>query len=239
MKGFSQFFQRFHPLSKLQHARQQYLMHKDCPAILQPLLQFPCPNIEDELEKLTYLVIDFETTGLNSMIDNILSIAALPIDHLRLDLSQAWHLFIDEPQVNPETVVVNHILPQMLNGAEQLDEAMHKLFSLMAGRIVIAHGANIEKRFIQHYLATRYQITHFPLIWLDTLKIERSFMSPQTNVSPNYQLATIRKNYSLPDYINHNALIDAIATGELFLAQIHKLFGSQTKYFGEVYKRSL
>lgn len=236
---FTQFFQRFHPLNKLEQQRQN-LDSSTLPIPLQALFAQPYPKPETDLTALSYLVIDFETTGLNSMIDNILSVAAIPIEHFTLDLSLAWHDYVAEQQVNEETVVINHIVPQMLNGAQSLDQVMNKLFSLMQGRIVIAHGANIEKRFIQHYLATRYQITEFPIIWLDTLKIERSFVNEKRGeLQPNYQLSYLRQHYHLPEYVTHNAMIDAIAAGELFLAQMVKLYGREKMPLGEVYRRSL
>ncbi len=136
-----------------------------------------------------------------------------------------------------DTAAINHIVPEMLQSAVALDEAMRELFSLMSGKIVIAHGSSIEKRFINHYLAVNYKMQSFPLLWLDTLKIERSFVSAEQQ--QNYQLATVRRSYQLPEYISHNALIDAIAAGELFAAQIIRLFGSQRKKLGEVYRRSL
>ncbi|MFU2115229.1 exonuclease domain-containing protein [[Pasteurella] aerogenes] len=240
MKGFSALFQRFHPLHQLELARQKWQAQPNLPAELNALFAQPYPQTHADLTALSYLSIDFETTGLNSMMDNILSVAAVPIDHFTLDLSQTWHQFVAEQEIKEDTVVINHIVPQMLNGAETLDEVMNQLFALMKGRVVIAHGANIEKRFIQHYLVTRYNISNFPLLWLDTLKIERSFLKQKSSyLPPDYQLASVRKQYGLPEYITHNALIDAIAAGELFFAQSARLFGKQKMTLGEMYKRAV
>ncbi|WP_040976704.1 3'-5' exonuclease [Necropsobacter massiliensis] len=232
--------QRFHPLSRLEQQRRAFyarLANTDYPEQWREWFQQPYPKTETNLTALSYLVIDFETTGLNSMLDNILSVAAVPIDNLKLDLSRSWHQFVARQQVKGDTAVVNHIVPQMLNGVENLDDVMNELFYRMQGRIIIAHGSTIEKRFMYHYLASRYGLRSFPLLWLDTLKIERSLLNDSTQT--DYRLSTIRQAYNLPEYICHNALIDAIAAGELFLAQLERLFGKQRKLLGEVYKRSL
>ncbi|PJG84045.1 3'-5' exonuclease [Caviibacterium pharyngocola] len=231
-----QLFQHFHPLNKLEKQRKAFLAQNDITPKWRALFQQPYPKISSDLTALSFLVIDFETTGLNSMMDNILSVAAVPIDNLTLDISKAWHQFVaEEQEVKKDTAVINHILPQMLNDAETLDDTMNRLFELIQGRIVIAHGSNIEKRFILHYLKVRYNLTQFPLLWLDTLKIERSLTQNQDN---HYQLTHVRNKYHLPEYVGHNALIDAISAGELFLAQLENVFGQQKKILGEIYRRS-
>jgi DNA polymerase-3 subunit epsilon len=42
------------------------------------------------------------------------------------------------------------------------------------------------------------------------------------------RLADSRTRYGLPHYAGHNALIDAIATAELFQAQVQHHFGTDT-----------
>ncbi|MGQ0287440.1 3'-5' exonuclease [Pasteurellaceae bacterium 22721_9_1] len=230
------FLNQFHPLVKLEKQRIEMLQRIDYPAPLAKALSFAYPSSDADLSQLSFLVIDFETTGLNSLMDNVLSVAAVPIDNLSIQLASSMHMFVEQKIVKKDTAVINHIVPQMLTDASSLDEAMQQLFSLMQGRILIAHGASIEKRFILHYLSVRYNITQLPMLWLDTLRIERSFADPQAQ---HYQLASIRQKYHLPGYITHNALVDAVATGELFLAQLVRIFGSQKKSLGEIYKRSL
>lgn len=231
-------FNLFDPLQRLQKQRHKLLQDSACPALLRPLLQSAIPSRKAALHTLSYLVIDFETTGFNPMIDKILSIAAVPIEQLSIKLADSYHQFIQETQINQDSVIVHHILPSNDNTTDAvlLENAMQHLFTMMQNRIIIAHGSNIEKRFIQHYLATQYQLKTFPLLWLDTLRIERS-LTP-FNHNNNYQLNHLRQQYHLPQYVAHNALIDAIAAGELFLAQIVKLFAKQPTNLGEVYKRS-
>ncbi|WP_235424612.1 3'-5' exonuclease [Chelonobacter oris] len=239
IKILSDWLQRFDPLLKLEKQRLKLIRSKQCPPELLPLFTTPYPDLPTDLSKLRYLAIDFETTGFNPMIDNILSVAAVPIDRLTLRLSGSHHQFVADQTIKQDTAVINHIVPQMLQSAVGLDEVMAKLFGLMQGRIIIAHGSGIERQFINHYLAMKYRLQSFPLLWLDTLKIERSFVSSvQQIVNPNYQLTAVRQRYQLPEYVAHNALSDAIAAGELFLAQLVRLFGSQPQKLGVVYKRS-
>jgi len=229
----------YHPLAKFERNRLQCIKKYNYPSEILNILQNKPPQLYDKIEDLSFLVIDFETTGLNSFIDNILSIATTPIDNLTINISKSTHVFIKNNSVKKETVIINHIVPEMLINTSSLDDAMNELFKLMKNRILVAHGSNIEKRFIHHYLSTKYNITYLPVLWIDTLRLARSFQKSNKQIIPNYQLANIRKDYNLPEYISHNALIDTIATAELFLAELHHLFGKKQKTLGEIYKRSL
>ena len=60
------------------------------------------------------------------------------------------------------------------------------------------------------------------LPYIDTLQMEQRMMSRQGKVPPKngLRLASCRTRYNLPDYPGHNALVDALATAELLLAQL-------------------
>lgn len=237
MKHFvNRLFSHFNALQRLEKQRLALLQNTQLPKELEPALRSTYLCQGQDLRDLPLLVIDFETTGLNIRTDKILSIAAVPIDNTTLHLSGAWHKFVAKQEVKQNTAIINHIVPQMLDNAEPLHEIMTTLFAMMEGRIILAHGANIERGFIQHYLATTYQLSHFPLLWFDTLRLEQTFMKRK---QPHYQLNSVRQHYNLPEYIAHNALSDAIATGELFFAQLNYLFGKDKYDFTTVYKRSL
>ncbi|KXI24277.1 3'-5' exonuclease [Photobacterium sanguinicancri] len=122
--------------------------------------------------------------------------------------------------------MIHHLLPEQLNKAG-LDEhrAFSHLLAAMAGKVVIAHGCVVEKGFLEHYVHQHYHISSLPIVWLDTLKIEQ-YRGQIRSTKPDWRLASIRKAYRLPDYPAHHALMDAIATAELYLAQLHGLFGS-------------
>ena len=49
--------------------------------------------------------------------------------------------------------------------------------------------------------------------------------------SADFRLASIRKRHGLPEYPAHGALIDAVATGELYLALLKKRFAGGTPCF--------
>ena len=91
----------------------------------------------------------------------------------------------------------------------------------LAGKVMVAHYARIETGFL--YAACRQLYGMAPVMpVVDTLLIEherhvRSHLATQRGA---LRLAAARERYGLPRYPAHDALTDAIAAGELFLAQI-------------------
>jgi DNA polymerase-3 subunit epsilon len=55
----------------------------------------------------------------------------------------------------------------------------------------------------------------------------RRFTRPDGDAQPSFNLAEARRQQGLPDYQAHDALIDAVATAELFLA-LRKALGART-----------
>ena len=226
-----------HPLSHLERQRVKYITNKKLPDFLKAALEQPIPTPDTALYDLQFLVMDFETSDLNPTTGRILSIGHLELHHLMLDIGTASHQYVNaERYVSPESAVVNHIVPEMLLGGVQFDEAMEALFASMAERLLIAHGTVIEKRFIDTYLHRRFDLPPPPLLWLDTLLIEKSLLRNKSGDVSDFQLSSIRKRYGLPPYLAHNALADSIATGELFLVLLKQIYAKQQPKLGGIYK---
>ena len=106
--------------------------------------------------------------------------------------------------------------------------------------ILVAHGAAIERQFLQQWVSTCCGLqAELPLLWLDTLALERSLVGNRHSTRRDYRLSEIRRSYGLPAYLAHNALADAVATGELLLVQMKYIFAGRRPQLGELYRRSL
>ena len=228
----------FHPLAQLERARQTRLAESNLPDAVRELISEPYPHPEAKLHDLEFLVFDLETTGLNPEQDRILSIGFLQIQQFRVDIQSSSHTYVkSDTDIKAESAVINHIVPEMLTEGLSLDEAMDNLFRAMKGKVLIAHGTMVEKEFIDNYLQQRYGIEPLPLIWLDTLAMEKSLMRNQNDTQTgDYRLSAVRERHNLPPYLAHNALADSIATGELFLVLIKIIFGKTVPTIGRLIK---
>lgn len=166
--------------------------------------------------------MDLETTGLDLGRDTILSVGYTVIRSGRVVLAENGHHIVRTSLPIPrETVVIHRISDDRAQQGEELADVLTTVLEKMAGRAVLAHFARIERGFLE---AAAEGLWGFrpPIYVVDTLEIERKRLSRlQSEVGPHYlRLFHCRDRYGLPRYRAHNALEDAIATAELFLAQM-------------------
>ncbi|SMN13943.1 DEDDh 3'-5' exonuclease domain of the epsilon subunit of DNA polymerase III [Bathymodiolus heckerae thiotrophic gill symbiont] len=225
MKDLCIVIQRFFP-----KYYQKSLLKK--PNLSKPLIDYlstPLISQNTLIEEIEFLVLDFETTGLNASKEKIISIGYTVIKNLHLLASSSRHLLVNPKQLlKEENVSIHQLTDDNLQQGVSLQNAMDELFSVMRNRVVVVHFDKIEKNFINHACHHLYQINRLPMIMLDTLQIEARKMSRFQGYiqGDNLRLFTLRNKYNLPRYKAHNAMQDAIATAELFLAQVD--------YMGEV-----
>jgi len=238
MKGLINYF---HPLERIQRKRSNFSPACDIPDVIKQVIAQPCPQIADLAKDLDFIVLDLETTGFDSVKDIILSIGWVDIYKGYVDLSSSVHLFLNNDlNVNPETAVINHITPEMLSQGISIDEAMNRFFEAAKGKIIVAHGCVMEKNFIEHYLHKTYGLDEIPLVWVDTLCIEKKLGNAIAKQSDlDLTLSGTRERYNLPEYNGHNALADAISTAELLLVQEKRIKHKLSVTIGQLYKMSV
>ncbi|AJQ97364.1 3'-5' exonuclease [Gynuella sunshinyii] len=169
-----------------------------------------------------YLVLDMETTGLNVATDHLLSLGWVAIDDGIIKLSTAQLLLVNHGAVSKDTVGLHMITDQDINDQGiPVKTALEYLYQALQGRLLIVHHAPVEIGFLTR-LWRQIALPSLQINLFDTLLFERI----QKNKIQEYvrddafRLNNCRRRYNLPEYGGHNALTDALATAELFLAQV-------------------
>ncbi|ACA87109.1 Exonuclease RNase T and DNA polymerase III [Shewanella woodyi ATCC 51908] len=177
--------------------------------------------LELDVERAPLLAIDLEMTGLDAQFDQILSIGIVPIEKGRLILSKAEHKLVKIEGSVGQSATIHGILDHHLNSAVSPEEAMTWFLERCQGQMLVAHHSPLDLAFLQKGLSTHFR-QRVTLMAIDTLAIEKRRLMRQHEVLKEgaLRLGASRARYGLPVYAAHNALIDAIACGELLLAQI-------------------
>lgn len=189
-----------------------------------PLAAFrehPAPGIDMPFEQAEFLAIDLETSGLDAETDEILSIGYVPIIGGAICLDQAGYFLVRPGKPVPErTAVIHGLLDGHLEKAPPLDAVLPQVLLALTGRTPVAHHARIERTFLDTACTRLYGGTP-GLKYADTLALEkRSLTRRGKEISQgDLRLSAVRERYGLPRYKAHNALTDALAAAELFLAQ--------------------
>ncbi len=103
---------------------------------------------------------------------------------------------------------------------------------------ILAHHASIECNFINRACQKIFgSDIVFPIV--DTYAIEYNSLKHRgiTPENKGLRLYALREDYGLPRYPAHNALSDAVAAAELFLAQIAHREGDRSIKLKEIMTR--
>ena len=209
---------------------RRYLLTRPTPPAMRHYLETPLPRLRQYLSEVELLALDFETTGLDPRSEAILSIGYVVIRDNRILLRESAHHQIQVNTPIPEqSVRIHHITDQRAQRGEHLSQIMPTLLDAMAGRVLLAHHAGIECGFINAACRRLYGYP-LPMRVIDTLALERCRAARRhvTLTAGQLRLFNLRQQYGLPRYQAHNALIDAIATAELYLVQLAQIKGDDS-----------
>lgn len=187
---------------------------------LREYLAVPLPGRDTPLPELPLLAVDLETTGLSPARDRIVAAGFVPVDGDGVDLSGARRIVVHSTDDVGQSATVHGLTDDTIAAGVPLRTALEAVLVALRGRVLLAHYAVIEQGFLS--AACRQEFGHrLPAVVVDTLQIQRRIAStPWTDPrGGSVRLPAARAAYGLPRYRSHEALTDALACAELYLAQ--------------------
>lgn len=175
----------------------------------------------------TFIVIDLETTGLDSRRDHIVSYGAVPIRNGRVKAAESVYSLVRVPGDVPGSSVKFHGLrTQDLEDAPPLAECVATIDELIGNHPIVAHCAWIERSFLRKAFRRSYLPLTNPMV--DTAALARHVLDvdigPHESVSLEYAATAL----GLPVHSPHHALGDALTTASLFIALAAQLERGRT-----------
>lgn len=205
-------------------AKRKRLLKKAPAGALHDFLSVPFPALTTPIENVKILAVDFETTGLNAKQDKLLSVGFVELTQQRITLKSSYHQIIKtQTQLEESNVIIHHITDSQQEKGQALAIVVEVLLKALAGNVMLVHFARIERQFLTQACIELYGMAPvFPMI--DTLVLaKRRLDKRDVAYDPSeLRLTKLRNKFELPDFHAHNALNDAIATAELFMAQMSK-----------------
>ncbi|MDH5484517.1 MAG: exonuclease domain-containing protein [Gammaproteobacteria bacterium] len=199
---------------------RRYLLKRVAAGALFRYLQIPLASRKKTVFDTEFVALDFETSGLDAKNDRLLSIGYVVIRHGRIILKEKnYYLVKPDIIMQADNVAIHGITDDAVQSGSGFAAAMEDLLSVIAGRVMIVHHASVEKNFINRACQKLYGYA-LPMRVIDTMKLaEKAMKQKQQPIATNsLRLFNLRAQFGLPRYRAHNALEDAIATAELFLA---------------------
>ncbi len=155
-----------------------------------------------ESGKESYVVVDLETTGLDTTEDSILEIGAVKFNG---DECSFFHELIDIHKKIPDNIVrLTGITNDMIVGAKDLQTVMKSFCEFLGHLPLVGYNVNFDLQFLNTALEKNGvpEIENRVIDLIKFVKKEQIFQS-------NYKLSTTLKSYGIHDAVPHRALEDA------------------------------
>ena len=209
------------PFRRGPEERRLRALRSAAPGPLRDYLSVPVPSPQTPLDDLHLLAVDIETTGLDPRRDRLLSIGFVPVDGSSVVLAGAGRVTVRDDTGVGQSATVHGLTDDDLARGIPLGDAVTVLLEALAGRVLLAHYASIETSFLSA-ACERTWGAGMPCAVVDTFELERRAVAPGWGSEPErgaLRLWTARERRALPVYRAHEALTDALACAELYLAQ--------------------
>lgn len=217
--------------------RRRWAARRAPEGALRCFLETSPPDPATPIGELPLLAVDVETTGLDPRRDRVLAVGFVPVDGTRIVLGGAGSVLLrpdhrsgDGEGVGQSATVHGLTDDTVATGAD-VEEVLDRVLTAMTGRVLLAHFSQIEVDFLGALCRRTYGVRP-PLVSVDTLELHRRVMVGGGGVDMGFaadpspedlRLWGARERYGLPRYRAHDAVIDALACAELYLAQAAEL----------------
>jgi len=216
----------FEALFGVEAKRRRLLRH--CPlGPVHDYLSQPFPDPSGDIDDTPMVALDLETSGFDPVQHDILSVGLVNLQHGRIELATARHQIVQARAPIPEeTAAIHRITDDMSSDGAALVEVVASVLRQLAGRVMLAHHASIERTFLEAACERLYGVRPVFAI-VDTERVIRRWMERRNKIYKpgDLRLFNLRDRFGLPRYAAHNALYDALATAELFIAWRSSTYG--------------
>ena len=162
------------------------------------------------------IVVDFETTGLNSRDDRIIEIGAVKIENGAI--VDTFSSMVNPGRPLPSEIVrITGITDQMVMDAPTAEQILPELMTFMGSHTIAAHNAKFDCAFLANELK-RIRLTH-DVPQLDTLSMAQK-MFPELK---SFRLASVCKHLGVSLKNAHRAVHDATATAKCLNIMLREL----------------
>lgn len=155
-----------------------------------------------------YVVIDLETTGLDTTFDEIIEIGAIKYQE-NLEMDRFHTLVKPMNEIDSFISDLTGITNEMVSNAPSIKDVLPSFIDFLQDFIVVGHNVNFDINFIYDNLMLHYQ-KPFTNEFIDTLRLSRKLVNLE-----NYRLKTILKYFKITNQDEHRAIGDCLATNDL------------------------
>lgn len=176
------------------------------------------------ISQVRFVVFDTETTGFNYANDRILSVGAVDITNNRIDLKNAFEIFLEQETFNPEAVSIHGIIKHHKYTKYEEEEAIKLFVNYIGNSVLVGHHIGFDVKMINAALERMdLPILKNKTIDTNTLFKRTKIINPLLHNDRNYSLDDICNELNIKMHDRHNAAGDSLLTALAFLKLKAKL----------------
>lgn len=157
-----------------------------------------------------FIVLDFETTGLNPFFSHIIQIGAVRYENFKI--VDQFNMLVNPNEYITEYITkINGITNEDVIDAPTIDEALPLLLDFIGQHTLIAHNAPFDMKFLLVNMERLHIKAELGDV-IDTLWLVQKYI----HHLPNYKLPTLKNYLNLDDYASHEAIADCLVTGAVY-----------------------
>ncbi len=166
-----------------------------------------------------FVSLDVETTGLDVRRDEIIAIALVPMEGLKIRVRHAYYTLVKPRKYRLPTMKYHGIALESLERAPSFEEISQELLSRCQG-ILVGHCVHIDYQFLRR--AFKGVGIRFDRDMVDIAEVEK-WIGQKTSHRPNCEelsLDALIHRYGLKEHYRHHALADAFFAAQIFQIQM-------------------
>lgn len=154
--------------------------------------------------------LDCETTGLDSKLDEVISIAAVRIDGRQVKTGDAFEAMIDHRErLSEDSIRIHRIRKQDLDEAVDIETAVMALLEFVGNRPILGYNIQFDLKFLDRYTKPMLGFS-LPNQVIDLADVYRkSVVKYRPDAVPHLGFEEILEDLNVPVFGRHTALGDA------------------------------
>lgn len=176
-------------------------------------------------DSVVYWALDLETGGLDPRRDPVIAVGMVPVRSGIVRLGEAYRTLVRPSAlevITPDSMRAHQLVPGDLAGAPPLADVLAEVERRLREGVMLVHHAALDVAFLKRAFKEAGGRWPRPPV-VDTVSLlvkaekRKRFVDPGAIEEPSLNLGEARRLHGLPEYQQHDALSDAVATAELFL----------------------